>query len=98
MIILYKLVFTKQSNKEFQKLNYSIKLQFQKKLRERLSNPRVSKDKLSGYGNIYKIKLRSSGFRLVYEVKDNQIIILVLSVGKRENNIVYNNLENRKDN
>ena len=76
-------------------LNQSIKLQFHKKLKERLENPRVPKDKLSGYENIYKIKLRSSGFRLAYEVKDNEIVVYVVSVGKRENNKVYDNLKER---
>jgi mRNA interferase RelE/StbE len=33
---------------------------------------------------IYKIKLRSLGFRLAYEVKDEEIVVLVLSIGKRE--------------
>ena len=42
--------------------------------------------------NIYKIKLRSSGFRLAYEVKDFGIIVYVVSVG-RENNKVYENLK-----
>lgn len=75
---LYKLKFTKQSNKEWNKLDYSIKLQLQKKLKKRLQNPKVLSDKLSGYENVYKIKLRSSGFRLAYEVKDEEIIVLVL--------------------
>jgi len=88
----YKLKFTKLSNKEWGKINPSVKEQLKKKLKERLENPRVQKDKLSGYNNIYKIKLRSSGFRLLYEIKDEQIIVLVLSVGKRENNKVYDNL------
>ena len=47
------------------------------------------------YENIYKIKLRSSGFRLAYEVKDLEIIVYVVSVGKRENNKVYENLKDR---
>jgi mRNA-degrading endonuclease RelE of RelBE toxin-antitoxin system len=29
----------------------------------------------------------------VYEVKDEEIIIIVLTVGKRENNEVYDNLD-----
>ena len=37
----------------------------------------------------YKIKLRSSGFRLVYKVIDNVLIVEVIAVGKRENNAVY---------
>ena len=93
--MIYNLDFKPKALKEWNKLNSTIKIQFQKKLKERLSNPKVSKDKLSGYENIYKIKLRSSGFRLAYEVEDEEIVVLVLSVGKRENNDVYNNLEDR---
>lgn len=68
----YNLDFKPKALKEWSKLNAPIKKQFQKKLKERLENPKVPKDKLSGYENIYKIKLRSSGFRLAYEVKQSQ--------------------------
>jgi mRNA interferase RelE/StbE len=57
--------------------------------RERVRNPKVLKDQLSGHPNLYKIKLRTAGYRLVYEVNDNTITILVLSVGKRNRNEVY---------
>ncbi|MEA2112196.1 MAG: type II toxin-antitoxin system RelE/ParE family toxin [Campylobacterota bacterium] len=89
----YKLIFTEISNKEWNKLEFSIKTQFKKKLNERLENPKIKKDKISGYKNIYKIKLRSAGYRLIYEVKDNEIIVLVLTVSKRENDDIYKNLE-----
>lgn len=91
----YNLDFKPKALKEWEKLDSTIKIQFQKKLKERVENPKVEKDKLSGYTNIYKIKLRSSGFRLAYEVNDTEILILVLSVGKRENNKVYDNLKDR---
>ena len=93
--MIYDLDFKPKALKEWNKIGSSIQLQFKKKLKERLVNPKVKKDKLSGYDNIYKIKLRSSGFRLAYEVKEEQIVVLVLSVGKRENNKVYNNLKDR---
>ncbi len=89
----YCLEYMPKALKNWDKLDTTIKKQFHKKLQERLKNPKVQKDKLSGYTNIYKIKLRSSGFRLSYEVKDEQILILVLSVGKRENNKVYNDFK-----
>jgi len=92
----YSLVYTKHAKKEWDKLNATIREQFKKKLKERLENPRISKDKLSGYEHVYKIKLNSIGYRLAYEVQDMEIIVLVLSVGKRENNNIYNNLKNRK--
>ncbi|HQS71923.1 MAG TPA: type II toxin-antitoxin system RelE/ParE family toxin [Sulfurovum sp.] len=92
----YSLEFKPKALKEWSKLNATVKSQFQKKLKERLENPKVPKDKLSGYENVYKIKLRNVGYRLAYEVKDEAMIVLVLSVGKRENNNIYDNLANRE--
>ena len=91
--MIYKIKFTPISHKEWSSLDSTIKLQFKKKLEKIVHNPKIVKNKLSGYKNIYKIKLRSSGFRLAYEVKEEQIVILVLSVGKRENNKIYEKLK-----
>jgi len=33
--------------------------------------------------------LRSAGFRLVYEVHQQAVLVLVVAVGKRERNAVY---------
>jgi len=93
--MIYDLIFTKQSQKEWNKLGHTIASQFKKKLQERLINPKIQKDKLSGYNNVYKIKLKSSGFRLVYEVIDDRVIVLVLTIAKRENDKVYRTLEDR---
>ncbi len=91
----YKLKFIPAALKEWEKLAPSIKSQFQKKLRERLENPKVQTDKLRGYDEVYKIKLRSLGYRMAYEVNDTEIIVLVLAVGKRENDAVYQKLKDR---
>ena len=85
----YKLDFKKSALKEWQKLGATIRVQLKKKLAERLENPHVPAAKLSGADNLYKIKLRQSGYRLVYQVEDNIITVIVLSVGKRERNEVY---------
>ncbi len=93
--MIYDLKFHSKALKEWTKLDSNIKEQFKKKLKERLSNPKVIKDKLSGFDNVYKIKLRSSGFRLAYEVKDDEIVVIVLAIGKRENNKIYEVLKGR---
>ncbi|WP_068545136.1 type II toxin-antitoxin system RelE family toxin [Thalassotalea crassostreae] len=85
----YKLEFKKSALKEWKKLGATLQAQFKKKLIERLSNPHVQPDKLSGAENLYKIKLRQAGYRLVYEVEDNVVTITVLAVGKRERGNVY---------
>ena len=95
--MIYKLIFIKKSEKEWKKLDFSIREQFKKKLKKRLENPHVEHDKLSGFSNIYKIKLRSSGFRLACEVVDEKVIVVVLSVGKREDNAVYDKIVKRMD-
>ncbi len=48
-----------------------------------------TKLKVIGRGNLYKIKLRSIGYRLAYEVQDEKIIVLVLAVGKRDKGDTY---------
>jgi mRNA interferase RelE/StbE len=37
----------------------------------------------------YKIKLNRVGFRLVYQVRDQELLVSVIAVGKRERNAVY---------
>ena len=91
----YNLEFLPSALKEWHKLDNSIIKPLKKKLKERLQNPSVEKDRLSGYKNVYKIKLGEVGYRLAYEVKDNEITVLVLCIGKRGNNEVYEILKNR---
>ena len=92
----YKLKFLPKALKEWHKLSPPIRNQFKKKLEERLVNPKVAPDKLTGYENVYKIKLRTAGYRLAYEVIDSEVVVYVLAVGKREKNEIYNKLKNRK--
>jgi len=37
----------------------------------------------------YKIKLRKLGWRLVYRVKDDVLIVMVMAVAKREDSVAY---------
>lgn len=85
----YKLVFKEPAKKEWDKLDSTIKQQFKKRLIERLENPRIESARLSGMTDCYKIKLRSAGYRLVYQVRDNEVLISVIAVGRRDRNHVY---------
>lgn len=87
--MIYELAFVEDALKEWRKLDSVIREQFKKKLGERLENPRVPSAILSGHPDRYKIKLRALGYRLVYEVRDSQLIVVVVAVGKRERNAVY---------
>lgn len=90
----YKLAFKARALKAFKKLNPTVREQFKAKLKELLANPHVPAARLKGkLVGRYKVKLRSSGYRLVYEVEDENVTVLVLAVGKRERNEVYNQAE-----
>lgn len=40
-------------------------------------------------------ELRAAGYRLVYDVVDQQLIVTVIAVGKRERGKVYGSASNR---
>ena len=91
----YKLKFLPAAQKEWGKLASSIQSQFKKKLAERLENPHILSDKLRGYDSVYKIKLRTAGYRLAYEVIDDEVVVYVLAIGKRDKNAIYKRLASR---
>lgn len=91
----YKLKFIPSALKEWEKLAQPIKNQFKKKLAERLEAPHNKASRLRGFDNHYKIKLRSLGYRLVYEVNDEEIVVYVIAVGKRDKSLVYSNAKDR---
>ncbi|MDH6233653.1 mRNA interferase RelE/StbE [Mesorhizobium soli] len=85
----YELEFLESALKEWKKLDANTREQFRKKLKERCENPHVPSAKLRDAKDRYKIKLRSSGYRLVYEVIDGELVVLVIAVGKRDRSAIY---------
>nr|VFJ54416.1 MAG: mRNA interferase RelE/StbE [Candidatus Kentron sp. FW] len=85
----YRLEFKKSALKKWRKPGPTIKEQFKRKIEERPRNPHVPSAALSGARNIYKIKLRQSGYRLVYSAEDKTISVTVIAVGKRDRNEIY---------
>lgn len=78
----YKLKFLPTALKEWKKLDNTIQTQLKKKLKERLKNPQVHGSQLRGFKNHYKIKLRATGYRLVYELIDDELCVLVIALAK----------------
>jgi mRNA interferase RelE/StbE len=91
----YEFGFLDAALKEWRKLDANTREQFKKKLTERCESPRIPSAKLFGSKDRYKIKLRGVGYRLVYEVRDEQLVIVVVAVGKRERNEVYRAADRR---
>lgn len=85
----YRLAFLPSARKEWDKIGGNVREQFKKKLAERLETPHVPAARLSGMDGCYKIKLRAAGYRLVYQVNDTTITVIVVAIGKRDRNLVY---------
>ncbi|UGA50133.1 type II toxin-antitoxin system RelE/ParE family toxin [Dickeya fangzhongdai] len=77
----YKLEFEELALKEFKKLGAPVREQFIKKLKDVLQNPHLPANRLHGMTDCYKIKLRSAGYRLVYQMLEHEVVVLVLVVG-----------------
>lgn len=91
----FSLEFDPRALKEWQKLDTSLREQFKNKLAKLLENPEIPANKLKGLPNCYKIKLRSSGYRLVYQVQNEKLLVLVVALGKREKSQAYKQANKR---
>ena len=94
---IYSIEFHILALKEWNKLDPSVQHQFKKQLEKRASHPRVPSAELHGdLKNFYKIKLKSVGYRLVYEVIDHRLVIMIIAVGKINRSEVYEDAYRRK--
>ncbi|USO02662.1 MAG: type II toxin-antitoxin system RelE/ParE family toxin [Alphaproteobacteria bacterium] len=91
----YKLYFIQKARKEWNQLDTSTQEQFKKKIAERLKHPHILKDRLATKEQFYKIKLRNLGYRLVYEVIDQQFVVKVIVIAKRDKSYVYKLMRKR---
>ena len=86
----YSLEFHPLALKEWRRLDPTLQQQFKTQLAKRLLQPHVPSAKLHGdLHNTYKIKLRRLGYRLVYEVIENRLVVYVIAMGKRAEDNVY---------
>ncbi len=86
----YRLAFLPAALEEWQKLDGSVKEVLRKLLKKRLEQPHLPGAELNrNLAGCYKIKLLKQGYRLVYQVKDEQLIVMVIAIAKREDSLVY---------
>jgi len=86
----YRLQFVPSAWQEWQALDGSVKEVLRKLLKKRLDNPYVPGAALHGeLAGYYKIKLKKQGFKLVYGVQDDILVVMVMALDRREDSIVY---------
>ena len=86
----YRLQFVPSAWAEWQALDGSVKEPLRKLLQKRLDNPHMPGSELHGaLAGHYKIKLRKQGYRMVYGVQDDIVLVMVMAIDKREDSAVY---------
>lgn len=86
----YQLEFLESALDEWKALDGSVRQTLKKLLEKRLESPRTPGAELHGeLADCYKIKLRKQGYRLVYQVRDDTLVVLVIAVDRRDKDKVY---------
>jgi mRNA interferase RelE/StbE len=89
LTITFEIIFRPRAKKAFDRLGTADQRQLAAKLKKRCANPRVQADAVREITDSYKVKLRSSGIHAIYQVRDHQLVLLVLAIGKREREEAY---------
>ncbi len=91
----YELAFDRRALKEWHKLDEDIRRQFKRKLAQILEQPRIPANRLRSLPDCYKIKLRSAGYRLIYQVQKTEVLVFVVAIGVRDKGKAYTKAGNR---
>lgn len=82
MTALYKIVFTVSAVKQLNKLSKSLQKLVVKKIKNlNIKQQNNNIKRLSGLTNVYR--LRVGNHRVIYQVRHEELIILVLRIGNR---------------
>ncbi len=79
---MYQIIYVKPVEKELRKLDASIRKAIVKKILALAETPRPQGvTQLHGSNNLYRI--RHADYRVVYEIRDSNLIVLVIKVAHR---------------
>ena len=78
----YAIVITPKAQRQIRKLSISVQVRVVHGIRQLEANPRPDGCiKLSGMENTYRI--REGAYRVIYQIRDKQLLVLVLELGHR---------------
>lgn len=98
---MYTIKFHDQIENDLSNLNYTVQREVFKKLFKIEQSPEIGKAlgnknglNLSGLKKVYVSKKQ---VRIVYEIKEEQVIVYVIAIGKRKDMEVYRHAHERKN-
>ena len=79
----YKIEFSPKAERQFKDLSTQIQKRLKPKIDALAKNPRPrGVKKLKGEDELYRI--RAGDYRIIYQIQDNALIVLVVSLGDRK--------------
>ncbi len=85
----YSIKYTKETKRKIEKLDPSIRVVIQKAIESLSSNPYKGKPLSYELAGLYS--LRTADYRIIYRIKEKQLIIIVISAGHRRD--IYKRLK-----
>jgi len=83
----YILIFDREFNKKFRKLDKSFQIEGEKKIKRLRENPREIGKPLKYFSNLYELYVRM--YRIFYVVEDYNVRVLLLSVEHKDETDKY---------
>ena len=83
---MYKLNFLTSAKREFEKLDTTVQKIIKEKLLLLATNPNILKNNIKALKGEYKgkFRLRIHQYRVIFQVKDEELIIIVVRIGHRK--------------
>ena len=97
---MYDYKFHPDAQKELVKLNHSVQILFTKTLKKILKSPELGQD-LGNKNNmdltgLKKMYFDNKRYRVVYEIIENEVIVYIVAIGKRDKMEVYGKAGERR--
>lgn len=80
---MYRLIFEKSALNFFRKLDKNLQERIGKKIESLKNNPSLGESLIGNLSGLYR--LRIGDYRVIYKIKNEELIILVLKIRRRKN-------------
>jgi mRNA interferase RelE/StbE len=93
----YKILFIEDAYEDLQKLDKSIQIEAIKVIKKLKENPYFGKPLKGNLKGFYKIYFFKKKYRMVYTIRENKLLILIVGIGKRDKEKIYKLIEKRRE-